>query len=431
MTILTSGSAIRPVGHRVVASRLPDWPLGRDEVYALAAVAILLGNVVGGKAVLFSCIGFLIIIIDHRMIMARAARLLTPRFIPLILFIIVHLLSGLTVSGDVLLHLIVQILSVAAFAVPFFLRYSVQPMARFNRAFGILVILIVALIVAWHTSQGAMTGWKLLGETKGAFSLLPVVVLAYVTARKRLNLWGVCAIALSALVILFSGERKAYQIMAIALLLMANLRNPLVYLAAAAGLVALPMIAAVDPTGYVQRQLDSVLAFGQGEVAQTLSNRMREWQFEYAISLFQQNPLFGVGTRNYVPTMTGVYQSSTSDVIVPGLTIHGDALRVLVENGLIGSVFWTFMLVSYALMSISRFRSGQRRSAREIKISFLVVFSFYTLIAFEAYDTTMMIAYMILPALGLLNVAPLLPERSFASGQSGKIRSPAVPHASR
>lgn len=395
----------------------------QDGVYTCAALAVLFGNVVGGKAVLFSLMALVVLAMDHRLLIAKLPYLRTAIFIPLILFLIVHLGSAASGGRETLVLLTVQILTVAAFALPFYLRYSRDSMCGFNRAFGIGVVLIVALIAVWHIGNGHPVGWKLLGETKGALSLLPIVMLAIVTAQsRRLSGMTIALLVLGTLAILLSGERKAYQSLVIAALLMVNIRNPLVILGSVAALALIPLAISLDPTGYVGMQVDSLLDFGRGEVAQTLSNRMREWQFDYVMQLFAENPVFGIGTRHYVEVSMQQFGASEVDYIVPSLSIHGEALRVLAENGVVGFSVWVVFIGSAIAAALWPTRLGRRRSGRELKIVFGLLVSLLLFIGFEAFDTTMMLVYFILPMLGSLRID---------DGQTRFLRSPGRRAASR
>ncbi|CAL1691028.1 hypothetical protein MMB232_01163 [Brevundimonas subvibrioides] len=428
--------ARRPLSSRVVGMRKSiDAATVRDVTYAVAALSLLFGNVIGGKAALFSLMALVVLALDHRMIIARLAGLRTALFIPLILFLIVHLGSAASVGQETLGILTVQILTVAAFALPFYLRYSRDPMHGFNRAFGIGVIAIVALIAVWHLGNGRPVGWKLLGETKGALSLLPIVMLAVVTAQsRRLSGMTIALLVLGTLAILLSGERKAYQGLAIAALLMVNLRNPVVILGSVAALALVPLAISLDPTGYVGMQVDSLLDLGRGEVAQTLSNRMREWQFDYVMQLFAEKPVFGIGTRHYVEVSMQQFGASEVDYIVPSLSIHGEALRVLAENGVVGFSVWVVFIGSAIVAALWPRRQGRRRSMRELKIVFCLLVSLLLFIGFEAFDTTMMLVYFMLPLLGSLRIdeghaqpaRPPVRRAASRAGQSGLVQGRSI-----
>jgi O-antigen ligase len=384
-------------------------PIGIDELYGFAAVAICLGSVLGGKAVVFTLAAAAVLAFDFKLVLRYGASLLAPRFAPLYIFLAVHLASGLTVSTSTFLHLVTQVSIVAAFAVPFYCRYQNFPMERFNRAFGMCAIAVVVILIAWHVSNGMLSGWKRYGETKTALSFLPLVMAAFVSARSTNRLTALLATAATCIVILLSGERKAYFCLAVALAVNVNLRNPLTYLAGLGAVAILPIVAQIDPSGYIARQIDSAVALAGGNVEHTLSNDMREWQSQYALQLHDEHPLFGIGTKHYVETMVATYGASKSNIIAPGLTIHGDLLRVLVENGVVGLSAWVFMLLMGAYMVMQTWRPQGRRSSRERKLALLALISMLFFIGFEAFDTTMMILYWVIPMLGRLNIEPALP----------------------
>ncbi len=396
----------------------------------MAAVAIALGGVIGGNAVLFACAAGLVLVLDAPNWLRHGRELVDFRFLPLVLFLTVHLASGLNVGAEVLGHLLMQVAMVAAFAAPFFLRYRRAPMGRFNRAFGWMVVAVVVGLIGWHLTQGRWSGWKSLGQTKTALSFLPVVMLAFVTARQGGGrgvadtrrpswVWSLLAILVCCAVILLSGERKALAPLLVALLLLGmqdrSARNTIwrstwrwavVGLAALSGGLLLLLAARLDPEGYVGRQIASLWTLATGQGTPTLSSLQREWQVDYGLSLLAQNPLWGVGTRNYVPLMTETYQAvsgPTGQIILPGATLHGEGLRVLVENGVIGFLVWFGFIFSAVIMAVAPRRPPDgRRSLREWKITLVLLTAMLGIIAVEAYDTTTLIAYALLPIVGLL-----------------------------
>lgn len=429
----TSGAraGARPVVRLRQARAGAGWRRpGIDEAYAVAAVAIALGGVIGGNAVLFACAAGLVLVLDAPNWLRHGRELVDFRFLPLVLFLAVHLASGLNVGAEVLGHLLMQVAMVAAFAAPFFLRYRRAPMARFNRAFGWMVVAVVVGLIGWHLTQGRWSGWKSLGQTKTALSFLPVVMLAFVTARqgggrgladikRPLWVWSLLAILVCCAVILLSGERKALAPLLVALLLLGmqdrSARNTIwrstwrwavVGLAALSGGLLLFLAARLDPNGYVGRQIASLWTVATGQGTPTLSSLQREWQVDYGLSLLAQNPLWGIGTRNYVPLMTETYQAvtgPTGQIILPGATLHGEGLRVLVENGVIGFLVWLGFIFSAVIMAVAPRRPPDgRRSLREWKITLVLLMAMLGIIAVEAYDTTTMIAYALLPVVGLL-----------------------------
>jgi len=403
---------------------------GIDEAYAVAAVAIALGGVIGGNAVLFACAAALVLVLDAPNWLRHGRDLIDFRFLPLVLFLAVHLASGLSVGGAVLGHLLMQAAMVAAFAAPFFLRYRRAPMAWFNRAFGWIVVGVVVGLIGWHVTQGRWSGWKSLGQTKTALSFLPVVMLAFVTAgqggvrgvadtRRRSWVWSLLAVLVCCAIVVLSGERKALAPLLVALLLLGvqdrSARNSIwrstwrwavVGLAAVGGGLLAVLAARLDPDGYVGRQIASFWTLATGQGTPTLSSLQREWQVDYGLSLLAQNPLWGVGTRNYVPLMTETYHAvsgPTGQIILPGATLHGEGLRVLVENGVIGFLVWLGFVLSAVIMAVTPRRPPDgRRSVREWKITLVLLTAMLGIIAVEAYDTTTLIAYALLPVVGLL-----------------------------
>ena len=182
------------------------------------------------------------------------------------------------------------------------------------------------------------------------------------TRRGVLWLGWVCLGA----VILASGERKAlivYAALSAALIARGRLLSSLHVIGGAFAVLVLLSGIIEDP--YLSRQIESVVdpldtgdfstAIATGEAAQgdTRSNAQRGFALALAGDLISQNLLFGVGTNEYERIIESRY-AYLPEFLRAG--IHGEFLRVLTENGLIG-------LVSYLaiwLMAVYRTRAVLR-----------------------------------------------------------------------
>ncbi len=78
--------------------------------------------------------------------------------------------------------------------------------------------------VAWHVARGEFVGWKQLNEPKTVFTVLPLllILLAARFGGPRRQLLFVLAACAAGVVILLSGERKAYLFAVLALAIWAG-----------------------------------------------------------------------------------------------------------------------------------------------------------------------------------------------------------------
>lgn len=401
MTTLSFGAAPRTAA--TTASRREAWT---DFLFAVTPMMLFVGGFAGEsrKALPYFVVALLVAVTQWR-------RILSPRGMQiagspaLLLFMCVHLGLAFYTSVEQGFFRTAQMAAAYVFIVPFVVCYSQRPMKRFFKYASILLAVLLIYTIGWHIAHRHLVTWKYLWDTKTAYSLLPFLALAFVTSKTHAaRLYGPLLMAVVVVIILLSGERKAYILLGVSLLFMANLRNPLTYLAPMAMLIIGPVAAAIDKSGYVTRQISTLTGFAHGDVVRTLSNQQREWQLHYIMDLSRQHPIAGLGTGSYVTTMTGTYASSTSQIIRPGVGVHGEFLRVLVENGALGMIAWIILLVSsaYAAMFLTRERP---RSLQERKLATFLFISVGMYMMFEAFDTTMAVVYCLLPHIWRLRLA--------------------------
>ena len=395
----------------VTASRYEAWT---DFLFALTPIMLCIGGFAGEsrKALPFFFAALLVALTQWQ-------RIFSPRGMQiaaspaLALFMCVHIGLAFYTSPGQGFYRLAQMAAAYAFIVPFVVCYSQRPMKQFFKYSAILIGVLMVGTIGWHVTHKHLVTWKYLWDTKTAYSLLPFMALAFVTSKSHAaRLYGPLLLGVVAVIILLSGERKAYILLGVSLLLMANPRNPLTYLAPMAMLIIGPLAAAIDTSGYVTRQIGTLTGFAHGDVVQTLSNQQREWQYQYIMELSHQHPLIGLGTGSYVTTMVGTYASSNSPIIRPGIGVHGEFLRVLVENGVTGMIPWIILLVTSAAATILYARE-RPRGLQERKLAAFLFVSVFMYMLFEAFDTTMAVVYCLLPhiwRLRLVTPQPVAPQ---------------------
>jgi hypothetical protein len=376
-----------------------------DLLFALAICDLFVGAAIGQsvRAVPFLGLSALLSLLHLKgMFRARAVRMVFS--LPLLAFLLVHV--GMAFRGGTDNGLVrgLQALGGLAFALPFVLRYSTLSMAGFFKSFAILVGAIGVGTVLWHIAHGHFVVWKYLWDTKTIYSLFPLLLLAWdPKTPSTYNLKNFVVTPLVVVVILLSGERKAYVLLGLFFLFSMNFKSAATYLAPL-GLIALPpLIPLIDRSGYVQLQLSTLSGFASGDVVQTLSNQEREAQANFVLYLFKQNPLFGIGTNNYLQTMSKAYGAAQSDLMFHGLSIHGEPLRVSAENGLFGLAIWIILILSsFSMVLFGKRARGSTPKQKKLSLFFLLVLIVY--MSFEAFDSTMILAYCLFPYVFMLNL---------------------------
>ncbi|MFZ0266649.1 O-antigen ligase family protein [Caulobacter sp.] len=390
-----------------------------DVWFALTLTALFFGQIVGpGKAFLFvamSAVAF----VAHIPLLLRPGELRKLFNLPLFIFLAIHVGFAMRVSMDIFQLKLIQVVIVLGFTWSFVVRYSRYDMRRFYRWAAIFLVATIAVTILYHISIHRYVTWKYLADTKNAFALLPFVLVAFLTGKSpAARRYGALAVLVSAVLILMSGERKGYIMLALALPLILNFRNPLTYLAPLILIAAIPALEMLDSTGYIQRQVESLVHFGRDSAPKTFSTMQREWTANYVKTIIPDHPLIGVGTNGYGPIVQDEYRSAflnRNGIINPGLGIHGEPTRILVENGAVG-VLAVLSLLVYSALNIMRSWVGPMRRYRTPREKLLAAFLMGVLLihmAAEAWDSTMMLAYCLVGYLSLLRLdsIPRAPAR--------------------
>ncbi len=301
----------------------------------------------------------------------------------------------------------------------------------FKQSFKIFLALCVCLMIYnayWHISQGFYVGWKRLNEPKLIFVLLPtlMVIMAAVYGRSIPKLvWPLLIIA-TAVLIFMSGERKAYLIGTLALVTWFGPRDPRLIVMGLAAVPALMIAVSLDQSGYLKRQLESL---GSNEVAQmslseiavaenlpSLSNAQREFSNRYAMQLWKEQPIFGIGTDQFIKEIR-------RDRSVPQrfrYNVHGEFHRSLFENGIVGLSWYIMIWLGAAAAVLFNWKPavwGGDPEINKIKVTMLATVLFYC--AFEAAKTQTVIGMLMVPFITALPPRPSRQEEAVASGAEG------------
>lgn len=327
----------------------------------------------------------------------------TLLIVPLVAFLAIHLISAVSNSLGTGMIKLIQVGVVLSILWPFVIRYSERSMGTFYKFFVALTLTVMVVSIIWHIANGHYVSWKRLDEPKTTFVLLPLFCVAFALSKTAAaRRYGFIAFAVATVLILLSGERKAYILLVMSLPMVLSFRNPFTYLAplAFAGLVL--GAAVVDSTGYVERQVNTLSAFSQGRMVQSISNNARARSNEAAMVLYKQNPVFGVGTNGYL-----IHGGISQAELEAGLGIHGEFLRIGAENGTVGLVAFSSIILVAAYNVFRRRRPGRVVSPDEWKIGVLLLSTCIVYVSLEAFDTLTLLVTCIMAYIYLLRLDPV------------------------
>jgi hypothetical protein len=266
-------------------------------------------------------------------------------------------------------------------------------------------IVIFAHMVIHHVSMGHLLTWKYLHDTKTTLSIVPLLLFICedrVRARMGTLVWFLLLGGLGVLVVL-SGERKAYVLFAI---LFALSRSPVVQkaiLGTVAGVAIMVYLAGADPENYIMRQMASLLTserkmeiaeFYEVESIGNQSNIIRDFANRMAWEQFLQHPVLGLGATGYQRWAQGTL-GMPDDTGGLSMNVHGELNRVPVEGGLIGIAIACVLLfaLTRAVLGHVVSRGGIRSSSLDraplYVLCFLLLYCSY-----EASDSLMLIMIM-------------------------------------
>ena len=338
----------------------------------------------------------------------------------LLAFVTMHVASAFRLGGDNGVREMIQAAMVFAFALAFGARYSRASVRRFYLFFTPMAAAIMAYNIGWHVQQGYYFMWKRLYNPKALFDLLPLLITGWLLTRQKFPLVQALVFMVAAGgIILLSGERKAYIAFIIAIALMLNPKNVGSYLVPIAAGVLVYIGIKLSGSQYVLRQVQTLLAtIGIGPMPDSLSSTEREWQIHLGLLFLRQNPLFGVGTNGFMRISQALYSANDFSQI----GIHGEALRVLVEDGILGLCVYVVFVFSSAVQIIApEYRAGRTSGEQRIAVLWFLSLLVYT--SFEGSNLLLMAMQYSMAFVGKINFgrddrAPLRSRQERASAAS-------------
>ena len=295
----------------------------------------------------------------------------------------------------------------AALAVTKFFAWADQERkAKFLRKFTILTLLVFAHLILYHLGTGKITTWKYLFDTKTVISIyIALLFLNEDWLLRKLGFpgWALCLTA-SAVLVLMSGERKAYLLFAV---LYVFSRLPFVLKAASGvlGVLALALyMVTAQPDDYVARQLASafkseheihISEFYNIRSIADQSDLIREFVNRNAWELFLSHPIMGVGATGYLNWASETFGSIDKSGGL-SMNVHGEISRLPAEEGLVGiAVACVFLvLLAYAIVVHFSIHGWSRTPSRQRAPLFVFCFLFLYA-SFEASDTFMLAMIMV------------------------------------
>ncbi|WP_407948965.1 O-antigen ligase family protein [Parvibaculum sp.] len=212
-------------------------------------------------------------------------------------------------------------------------------------------------------TSGTFYGFKTMGAIKLTHSyslVLTAVTAGYWFGRKNWYLPLLLIVVAAALTIM-SGERKAW-LAAVAAIVVASAFTETGRLATSRVLqrgllifaVALPLVLVAQASSersYLTKQVNSTLsAFDKyfnpaynpiADTRESISNRVRLYVSDQAWSVFEENPVFGLGVNQFI---TYIEQRSSGLPEAFSQGIHNEYLRTAAETGLVGLALYLAVL---------------------------------------------------------------------------------------
>jgi hypothetical protein len=171
----------------------------------------------------------------------------------------------------------------------------------------------------------------------------------------KLSLWGL--FAFSGYCLLFSYSREAYVGILVGLLFLGLVRQRWVLIALVAFLLSWQSLV---PTSVQERIL---MTYDKNEQQLDTSAQDRVALWDDAMNMFRQNPVLGVGYDTYQwQHRVGIYTDT-----------HNYFLKVLVETGVLGLMFFLFILAKMTRLGMKLYRSAQDPFLQSIGLGFALL----------------------------------------------------------
>jgi uncharacterized metal-binding protein len=275
---------------------------------------------------------------------------------------------------------------------------------KFYRRFAWLNAAVLLHIIVYHLTHGKIVTWKYLLDTKFAFSA-SVVALFYFEddiRRRSTGTWYALLICLTG-IILLSGERKAYLLVAAVFFLSRASITVKATIVAISMAGALAFLAAF-PNSYVGKQLSGgsedtskipTRAFLTIRSIADHSDEIRTFVNRNADNLFAEHPIFGVGATGYQAWARQRYGvGSVSGGL--SMNVHGERHRVPAENGMVGIIIVLSYLAAIGWRAVAYVANkGWLNSPATARAPLYMITMLVTYAYGEAMDTTMLLLILL------------------------------------
>ena len=275
---------------------------------------------------------------------------LSSGFFYLLPFFFIHFVSALVVSNQNFIKEFLQVIIFIIFAyiLSFFISKIDYKKIITNLLLGSICIMIFSAL--WHLYNGYLVGWKQLPDTRIIFTIISILIFAFlnISEKKIKNLAFFLTIFF--VLVLFSGERKALVIFLFLLITHYQGGNFFKFLIFTGfGYLFFYLLGDYLDYGYLKTKINSLtnllstgdfqffLDTGKLSNKDTYSNVQRVFAFTISKDFFLENPLFGIGTNNFINVVKDQFYYLPK-VFLAG--IHNEFQRILVENGIIGLFFY-------------------------------------------------------------------------------------------
>ena len=345
----------------------------------------------------------------------------------LVPFFACHALSAFSVGAENGVREALQVGLMFAFVAMLSTHLDKADVLKAGRVMVIGLGIVLIYNILWHVIVlDAWYGWKKLNNPKAVFGYLPMalgcLLLFAQPAQRRLYwlLWGGLFV-----VTLMSGERKALLIYGLlTAMLVARGRIAASLPVLGAGALVLVLVMNIFAGDTFVKQLNTLLnpiqsagslqGIYAGVSPDSLSNAQRVFAFNVASDFISENPVFGVGTNEYVTKVAERYKYLPGYLLIG---IHGEFLRVLTENGIIGlAVYCAIWLVSITrLIKVLRYfySRGEISQAQKDVAPFVLLASPFMYLALDASGT---------PSFAVLILVSMLPEITFYALRQRAVR---------
>ena len=217
-----------------------------------------------------------------------------------------------------------------------FVIYQASRFGNYLRPLTISILILIALVILFHWSQGFYTYYKLIGEAKVLFGLAPLLLYGI---KSSSILWYLL-FSISFIFLLISGERKVMTAFVLSFIKF-SYKNIL-----SIAFFSIPVIllsfyffdSSLKTAANTYFNIDSVLSSSE----LTISNKYRLAQFLYSFELFLANPIFGSGLNASVE----LFSEDAIQSNFGGGGLHNTYLAILLNGGLIASIIHIIWLVS-------------------------------------------------------------------------------------